>query len=107
MGAGIAQLGALAGIETIVHDPIADALATGLEKTRANLTKGAERGRCSTDHADAAAGRLTPAEALDGLTECDFVIEAAPERLDLKRELFGQLSEICGDETVLATNTSS
>jgi 3-hydroxybutyryl-CoA dehydrogenase len=107
MGAGIAQLGALAGVETYIHDPIADALAAGIEKTRANLAKGAERGRWSKEDADAAEARLHPAAALDGLAGCDFVIEAAPERLDLKRELFQSLSSICGDETAIATNTSS
>ena len=55
MGAGIAQLGALAGIETRVHDPLPEALAGGIEKTRANLDKGAERGRWSADDASAAA----------------------------------------------------
>jgi 3-hydroxybutyryl-CoA dehydrogenase len=107
MGAGIAQLGALAGVETVVHDPVTDALTAGLEKTRANLAKGAERGRWSAEDAEAAAGRLSPAEALEGLSGCDFVVEAAPERLDLKRELFASLSEVCGPEAVLATNTSS
>jgi 3-hydroxybutyryl-CoA dehydrogenase len=107
MGAGIAQLGALAGVETYVHDPVADALAAGIEKTRANLAKGAERGRWSAEDADAAAGRLHTAAALDGLEGCDFVIEAAPERLDLKRDLFARLSAIVAPGAVLATNTSS
>jgi 3-hydroxybutyryl-CoA dehydrogenase len=107
MGAGIAQLGALAGVETHVHDPVAEALAGGIEKTRTHLAKGAERGRWSPDEADAAAGRLHAADALEDLGGCDFVIEAAPERLDLKRELFEQLSEVCGAGAVLATNTSS
>src|SRR5687767_6140578 len=107
MGAGIAQLGALAGVETHVHDPVADALAAGIEKTRAHLAKGAERGRWSTEDADTAATRLHTAAALEGLGGCDFVIEAAPERLELKRELFQDLSAICGPEAVIATNTSS
>ena len=107
MGAGIAQLGALAGVETHIHDPVAEALAAGIEKTRANLAKGAERGRWSEEDADAAAGRLHPAAALEDLAGCDFVIEAAPERLELKRELFQELSGICGADAVLATNTSS
>ncbi len=107
MGAGIAQLGTLAGVETYVHDPVADALASGIERTRANLAKGAERGRWNTADADAASARLHPAAALEGLEGCDFVLEAAPERLDLKRELFQSLSSICGPEAVIATNTSS
>src|SRR5215218_2607463 len=107
MGAGIAQLGALAGLETVVHDPVADALERGMEQTRANLAKGAERGRWTADDADAAAGRMQAAASLDGLAGCEVVIEAAPERLDLKRELFESLSRICAPGTVLATNTSS
>lgn len=107
MGAGIAQLACLAGIETRLHDPIADALERGAESVRTNLQKGADRGRWSQEDADAAAGRLRVAGTVDGLAGCELVIEAAPERLDLKRDLFGSLSEICGPEAVLATNTSS
>ena len=107
MGAGIAQLGALAGVETFVHDPVPEALAKGLDGTRANLKKGAERGRWSAEDAASAEARLHPADGFEGLAACDFVIEAAPERLDLKRELFKGLSELCESETILATNTSS
>ena len=54
-----------------------------------------------------AAGLLEPVSSLDELAPCDLVIEAAPERADLKRDLFGALSMVCGDDVVLATNTSS
>jgi 3-hydroxybutyryl-CoA dehydrogenase len=107
MGAGIAQLGGLAGIETLLHDPIEDALDRGIDVIRTNLGKGAERGRWTADDADAAAERVRPVRAVDELAGCDLVIEAAPERLDLKRDLFASLSEVCGPATVLATNTSS
>src|SRR5688500_20285233 len=107
MGAGIAQLGALAGVETHVHDPVADALAAGIEKTRAHLAKGAERGRWSAEDADAAVARLHTAAALEGLEGCDFVIEAAPARLELQRELFMGLSAICGTGAVIGTHSSS
>jgi 3-hydroxybutyryl-CoA dehydrogenase len=107
MGAGIAQLGALAGIDTVLHDPVAEALEKGAAGVHANLDKGAERGRWSADDAALAHGRLTTAASLDGLAGCELVIEAAPERLDVKRELFERLSEICHPGTVLATNTSS
>src|SRR5690242_17912700 len=91
MGAGIAQLGALAGIETVVHDPIADALERGMQQIQANLQKGAKRGRWSEDDAAAAGERLRPAPELGDLSGCDMVIEAAPEKFDLKRELFQKL----------------
>jgi 3-hydroxybutyryl-CoA dehydrogenase len=107
MGAGIAQLGALAGIETLVYDPIAAALAHGIEQTRVNLDKGAQRGRWTADEAEAAAERLRPAAELVELAGCELVIEAAPERFDLKRELFENLGDVCGPDAILATNTSS
>ncbi len=107
MGSGIAQLGCLAGMETFVHDPVEDALRRGAELVRAGLEKGAERGRWTEEEAGAAAGRLHVAAVIEDLAGCGLVIEAAPERAELKRELFARLSEICGEETVLATNTSS
>jgi 3-hydroxybutyryl-CoA dehydrogenase len=107
MGAGIAQLGLLAGIDTVLHDPIGEAIETGKQTILTNLEKGAARGRWTHDEAQLAATRLHTSAHLPGLGECDFVIEAAPERLELKREIFSELSKICGPATVLATNTSS
>ena len=107
MGSGIAQLGVLAGMDVYLNDPVPEALAKGAGLLRANLAKGAERGRWSADDARAAAGRLREAGSLDELSSCGMVIEAAPERLDVKRELFAHLSDICPDDAILATNTSS
>ena len=107
MGAGIAQLACLAGIDTRLHDPIADALERGAQSVCTNLQKGADRGRWSQEDADAAAARLQLAHTVEDLAGCELVIEAAPERLDLKRELFESLSKVCGPDAVLATNTSS
>jgi 3-hydroxybutyryl-CoA dehydrogenase len=107
MGAGIAQLACLAGCETLLHDPIAEALERGAERLRADLTRGAERGRWSAEEAEMAAARLETAAELNELGGCDLVVEAAPERLELKRELFAGLERICAGDTVLATNTSS
>jgi 3-hydroxybutyryl-CoA dehydrogenase len=107
MGSGIAQLGCLAGIHTVLHDPVPEALEGGAAGLRAGLAKGAERGRWSAAEANAAAARLATTFTLDGLAGCDLVIEAAPERPALKRELFAALSAICGERAVLATNTSS
>jgi 3-hydroxybutyryl-CoA dehydrogenase len=107
MGAGIAQLGCLAGMDTLLHDPVPGALDHGEESIRRGLAKGAERGRWSEDEAQAATGRLRLCEELGDLADCELVIEAAPERPELKRELFEQLSEVCADDAVLASNTSS
>lgn len=107
MGAGIAQLGALAGMQTVLFDPISEARERGEASVHENLDKGAERNRWSVEDAERAHGLLGIARELEGLAECEVVIEAAPEQLDLKRDLFGRLSEICAPGTVLATNTSS
>lgn len=103
MGAGIAQLGCAAGLRTVLHDPLPEALEAGERRVRDGLQRWAAKGR-----ADAAAGELLEtAASLDDLAPCDLVIEVAPERLDLKRELFAELSSICRPDAVLATNTSS
>ena len=107
MGAGIAQIAALAGLDTRLHDPVPEALDAGAERLRAALEKGAERQRWSADEAREALTRVTAAPGLDGLAECDLVVEAAPEDLGLKRSLFAELAEVCAPGTILATNTSS
>jgi 3-hydroxybutyryl-CoA dehydrogenase len=107
MGAGIAQISALGGYETRLHDPVRTVLDTGVERLRSALTKGAAKGRWSEEEADAASSRVGAAPNLDDLGECDLVIEAAPEDLELKRRLFAALAETCGPNTILASNTSS
>lgn len=107
MGAGIAQVACVAGFETRLHDPIPEALARGLASIKRNLQRSVERGRLTTAEAEAALARLRAAEGLDQLAPCDLVVEAAPEDLEMKRQLFASLSEICGPEAILATNTSS
>jgi len=106
MGSGIAQLACLAGARTLLHDPVPGAAERGRAAVEENLRRGAERGRWGRDEADAAAARLELA-ALGDLGPCELVIEAAPEALELKHELFAGLSEIVSEQCVLATNTSS
>ena len=103
MGAGIAQLGAAAGMRTLLHDPVPEALERGAESVRRGLSKWVEKGRVAED----ASHLLEVVGSLDELAPCELVIEAAPERAELKRDLFGALSMVCGDDVVLATNTSS
>src|SRR3954447_19181480 len=94
MGAGIAQLAAAAGARTLVHDPDPAALERGLERARRRL--GEETG-----------APLARAGELGALAGAEVVIEAAPESLELKRELLSRAAEAAGAECVLATNTSS
>jgi 3-hydroxybutyryl-CoA dehydrogenase len=107
MGAGIAQLAARSGARALLHDPIPDALQRGLDRARAGLEKEAARGKLGVEQAQAAAARLEAVDTLEALAPCELVIEAAPERLELKHELYGRLSQIVGGQCVLATNTSS
>ncbi len=107
MGAGIAQVACLGGFETYLHDPFPDSLERGFEQVREGLRKGVARGRWQERDAEAAVKRLHPAPALEDLSPGELLIEAAPEDLELKRELFARLSKACDPEAVLATNTSS
>ncbi len=107
MGAGIAQLAARSGARTILHDPIPEALARGVEKLKDGFHKDAARERLSAEEAQAAIERLEPVGELAAFAPCELVIEAVPERIDLKHELYRQLSEIVSEECVLASNTSS
>ena len=107
MGAGIAQLACRAGARTLLHDPFPEALARGVERARGGLEKEAARGRLTAEEARMAAERLEVAADLEAFAPCELVIEAAPELPELKRELYGRLSEIVSGDCVLATNTSS
>jgi len=107
MGAGIAQLAALGGYETRLYDAFEGAAERGAERLDAALGKGAARGRWSEADAAAAKARVRPAAALTELEGCELLIEAAPEDLELKRELFRAAAAACGPDAVLASNTSS
>jgi 3-hydroxybutyryl-CoA dehydrogenase len=107
MGSGIAQLAARSGARTLLHDPIPEALQQGLQRARDGLAKEAAKGRLSDEQAEQASASLEAVDTLQALAQCELVIEAAPERLELKHELYAQLSEIVADDCVLASNTSS
>jgi len=110
MGAGIAQLAARSGARALLYDPVPEALSAGMERIAAGLQKEAARAEPSADGralAEEALARVQAVRELASLAPCELVIEAAPERLELKHELFGQLSEIVDERCVLATNTSS
>ncbi len=107
MGSGIAQVAALGGYETVIYDVSPELAEGGAATLRQALDKGASRGRWRAEEAKAASARVETTAELDGLTGCGLVIEAAPERVELKRELFTKLAELLGPEAVLASNTSS
>src|ERR1700685_1465147 len=107
MGSGIAQLAARSGARTLLHDPFPEALARGIAGAEDGLRKEMVKGKLKEEDAAAPSERLEPAEELAAFADCELVIEAAPERLELKHEMYAKLSEIVSEECVLATNTSS
>jgi 3-hydroxybutyryl-CoA dehydrogenase len=107
MGRGIAQVAALGGYATVLHDVSPELAEAGAAELRGALAKGVSRGRWSEEEAEAASNRVETAADLDELGGCDLLIEAAPESVELKRNLFVKLAEALGSEPILATNTSS
>jgi 3-hydroxybutyryl-CoA dehydrogenase len=107
MGAGIAELAVAHGFAVVLVDAAEEALGSARSRIEAGLERSVEPGRTSRDAADAALSRLVLTTELDRLAPCDAVIEAASERLELKRELFAKVAAICPSPTLLATNTSS
>jgi 3-hydroxybutyryl-CoA dehydrogenase len=107
MGAGIAQLACRSGAQTLLFDPVAEALQRGMAKVSEGLQREASRGRLSAEDAASAAQRITAVDELESLAPCELVIEAVPERLELKHDLYRRLSDIVAESCVLASNTSS
>jgi 3-hydroxybutyryl-CoA dehydrogenase len=108
MGAGIAQVCAQAGSQVVLCDIAEEAVAKGLTTIRAFLDKGVDKGKVRLSDREAALGRLSTAtDAATAAAEADLVIEAVPEKLELKRSLFEAVAGSCRADAVLATNTSS
>ena len=107
MGAGIALVAARGGFETVCFDLSADALARQRKAAEKFFGRSVEKGRMSQEEYDAALGRMQDATDLAALADCDLVIEAIFENLDVKRDLFGKLNELCKPETIFASNTST
>ena len=109
MGAGIAQVTATAGYETVCYDVDAGALERALEHVttgRYGVERGVERGKLSRADADAAMARLTFTASFDEAAANDVVVEAVPEKLELKQQVFRDLDAAAPEGTILASNTS-
>ncbi|HEX9118909.1 MAG TPA: 3-hydroxyacyl-CoA dehydrogenase NAD-binding domain-containing protein [Terriglobales bacterium] len=108
MGRGIAHAAALGGYRTILEDILPSALRRAGDEIRANLDKAVELGKVTAGEAQEAMGRMEYAGAVDEAARAaDLVIEAVPEEMESKIEIFTLLDKICRPETILASNTSS
>ncbi|MDW5323430.1 3-hydroxybutyryl-CoA dehydrogenase [Plantactinospora sp. KLBMP9567] len=107
MGAGIAEVFARGGLRVVAVEITAEALEHGRATLARSTDRAVQRGRLSAADRDGLLGRITFAVGLPALAEVDLVVEAVPERLDLKRQLFADLDRICRPTAILASNTSS
>lgn len=108
MGRGIAHAAALGGYRTIVEDILPDALRRAESEIRSNLDQSVESGAVTAGDAAAAFARLGYASSVpEAAREADLVIEAVPEEMESKIEIFTLLDKICRPATILASNTSS
>ena len=107
MGSGIAEVAAKTGHTVVLRSrqqASADAMVASLEKS---LAKQVERGKLSAEDRDATLARVSATSRLHDLADCDLVIESIVEDLATKQELFRELSDVCKDDAILATNTST
>jgi len=107
MGAGIAEVFAREGLQVVGVEPNEDALERGREHLTNSTNRAVKRGKLSVEDQSALVARVRFTTSMDDLADVDLVIEAVPERLELKREVFAALDKICKPDAVLATNTSS
>jgi 3-hydroxybutyryl-CoA dehydrogenase len=107
MGAGIAQVCAQAGVETVGREVSEELAERARERIAHYLGRGVEKGRLTPEERDAALARLRTTTELADLAGCDLVVEAVVEEHDAKRQLFRELEGVVAPEAVLATNTSA
>ena len=108
MGHGIAYVAALSGYRVTLADADDAALERAMHRIGAAFAKGVERGKVTPEQRDAGLGRVATARTLaDGAADAELVIEAVPERLDVKQRLLAELERLTGPDTMLASNTSS
>jgi len=107
MGAGIAEVCARAGYDTLVREINDEFLARGLERVEASMQTAVNHGKLTSADQEAARSRVRGTTRLEDFADRDLVIEAAIEDIRLKRELFAQLDQICPPHAILASNTSS
>ncbi|HEY2454576.1 MAG TPA: 3-hydroxyacyl-CoA dehydrogenase PaaH [Scandinavium sp.] len=107
MGAGIAEVAAMAGQQVLLHDINAEAMTRALAALRQRLESRVARGKLSAEACERGLARIVPVTDITALAAADLVIEAAAENRDIKKALFTQLGEICPPHTLLTSNTSS
>lgn len=106
MGSGIAQVAARSGFEVVLRDVDDNFVSRGLAAIQKNMEREIKKTRITAEEAEEILSRISGATDLGYLSNCDFVIEAVIEKMDLKKALYRELDGICGPETIFASNTS-
>ncbi|MCD6292905.1 MAG: 3-hydroxybutyryl-CoA dehydrogenase [Deltaproteobacteria bacterium] len=107
MGNGIAQVAAQAGLQVVMHDIAEKFVEHGMSVIKKNLQRSVDKGRMEQADMDAVLGRITTTTELAAMKDVDIVVEAATENEKIKLSIFAQLDEICPQDAILASNTSS
>ncbi|MGU3495191.1 3-hydroxybutyryl-CoA dehydrogenase [Xanthobacteraceae bacterium A53D] len=107
MGNGIAHVCALAGFDVVLNDQDPERVRNGLATINGNMAKQVSKGSVSEDDRQSALKRIVTAEAVEGLADCDLVIESATEKEEVKRKIFAGVCEVLRPDALLASNTSS
>jgi 3-hydroxybutyryl-CoA dehydrogenase len=107
MGAGIAEVFARAGLDVVAVEVTDAAVETGRGHVTGSTARAVARGKLSDEDQAALLGRIRYSTSLSDLADAELVIEAVPEHLDLKQQVFAELDRVCPPDTILATNTSS
>ena len=107
MGAGIAQAFAAKGFEVILRDIKDEFVDRGLAGINKGLTKLVEKGKITEETREEILSRISGTTDMNLAEDCDLVVEAAVENMEIKKQIFAELDRICKPETILATNTSS
>lgn len=107
MGAGIAQVCAQSGYQVVVSEINDELLNKGLASINSFLTKSVEKGKITQQDKDATLGRITGTTDTRNFQDCDLVIEAVVEKMDLKKKIFADLDKVCPKHAILASNTSA
>ncbi len=107
MGAGIAIVAARAGFETVSYDLRQESLDAAKKQIAGFFGKSVDRGKLSDEDRDSAIARMSTTTSLDGLADCDMVIEAVFENLKVKQDLFRDLNAVCAENAIFASNTST
>ncbi len=106
MGSGVSQVCAQSGYQVVVSEINEELLNKGLASINSFLTKSVEKAKISQPDKDATLGRIKGTTNTKDFSDCDLVIEAATENIDLKKRIFAELDKICPEHTILASNTS-